>query len=113
MNTGRMWKWRLTAVGVNLLLGIPGVVPVWLLWYFVSNGPLADMGYTRREPTENDGMLLWLVIIVPVAVVFGLVWWFANDPVSRRARLDPRLYWPAGLLLTLVPTAALITATYV
>lgn len=28
MNTVRMRKWLLTAVGVNLLLGIPGVVPV-------------------------------------------------------------------------------------
>lgn len=108
-----MWKWRLAAAGVNVLLGIPGVVPVWLLWYFASNGPLAEMGLTRREPTENDGMLLWLVIIVPVVVVFGLVWWLANGPVRRRAQLDPRLYWPTGLLMTLVPTLALITATYV
>ncbi|MET7366089.1 hypothetical protein ABZS61_09700 [Streptomyces sp. NPDC005566] len=110
MNTGRTWTWRLTAVGVNLLLGIPGIVPVWLLWYFVSNGPLAEMGYTRREPTENDGMLLWLVIIVPVVVVFGLLWWLANGPVRRRVRLDPLLYWPVGVLLTLVPTLALIAA---
>ena len=66
VNTGRMWKWLPAAVGVNLLLGIPGVVPLWLLWYFASNGPLADIGWTRREPTENDGMLFWLVAALAV-----------------------------------------------
>lgn len=103
-----MWKWLPAAVGVNVLLGVPGVVPVWLLWYYVSNGPLADLGWTRREPTENDGMLLWLLIVVPVNVVFLLVWWLVNRPVRRRTGLDPRVYWPAGALTALVPTFVLV-----
>ncbi|MDQ0795936.1 hypothetical protein [Streptomyces sp. B1I3] len=108
-----MWKWRLTAVGVNLLLGVPAVVPVWLVWYFLANGPFADVGWTRREPTENDGMALWLVIVVPVVLAFGLTWWLANGPVRRRAALDPLVYWPAGVLLTLLPTGALVVASVV
>ncbi|MFE3824328.1 hypothetical protein [Streptomyces sp. NPDC059092] len=103
-----MWKWSLTSVALNLLLGIPGVVPVWLMWYFAVNGPLADLGWTRREPTENDGMLLWLVIIVPVVAGFGLLWWLANYPVWRRIPLDSRLYWPASVLLTLAPAFVLM-----
>ncbi|MGW0781321.1 hypothetical protein [Streptomyces sp. NPDC002913] len=108
-----MWTWRLTAVGANLLLGVPGVVPVWLVWYFLTNGPLADAGLASREPTENDGMMLWLVIIVPVVAVFGIIWWLVNEPMGRRAALDPRVYWPAGVLLTLVPTGVLIVNSYV
>ncbi|UGY91252.1 hypothetical protein [Streptomyces gobiensis] len=108
VNTGRMRKWLLAAVGVNLLLGIPGVVPVWLLWYFAVNWPLAAVGWTQREPTENDGMLPWLLIGVPVLTLFALVWWLANRPVRRRTELDPRLYWPVGVLMTLAPSIALM-----
>ncbi|MFJ9059660.1 hypothetical protein [Streptomyces sp. NPDC102409] len=113
VGAARRWGWRLTAAGVNVALGVPGIIPLWLIWYVLANGPLAEGGWTQREPTENDGMMLWLVIVVPVVAVFGILWWLANDAVSRRAALDPRLYWTAGALLTLVPTAALIANTYV
>ncbi|MEU4263368.1 hypothetical protein [Streptomyces sp. NPDC025273] len=103
-----MWTWLPAAVGVNVLLGIPGVVPIWLLWHYASNGPLADIGWTRREATENDGMLLWLLIVVPVNAAFLLVWWLANRPVRHRVALDPRVYWPAGALMALVPTFILM-----
>ncbi|MGP3926107.1 hypothetical protein [Streptomyces sp. 8N616] len=103
-----MRKWLLTAVGVNLLLGIPGVVPVWLLWYFAVNWPLAAVGWTQREPTENDGMLPWLLVGGPVMTLFALVWWLANRPVRRRTALDARLYWSAGALMTLAPSIALM-----
>ncbi|MFH8758471.1 hypothetical protein [Streptomyces atroolivaceus] len=106
-----MWKWRLTAVGMNLLLGVPGLVPVWLLWYYVSNGPLAELGWTSREANENDGMLLWLVIVVPVVVVSAVIWRLVNEPVRRRAALAPRAYWTAGALLTLVPTGVLVVGS--
>ncbi|MEU5715497.1 hypothetical protein AB0G71_06845 [Streptomyces sp. NPDC020403] len=111
MNTGRVWTWRLTAVVVNVLLGVPGVVPLWLVWYFLSNGPLADAGWTVREPTENDGMLLWLVIVVPVVAAFGIVRWLVNEPLRRRAALAPRLYRAGGVLLTLLPTGVLLART--
>ncbi|MFJ2557331.1 MULTISPECIES: hypothetical protein [unclassified Streptomyces] len=103
-----MWKWSLTSVAVNLLLGVPAVVPIFLCWYFASNWPLAALGWTRGEPTENDGMLPWFLLGAPVTVGFALLWWLANYPVRRRVPLDSRLYWPAGALLTLAPTFVLM-----
>ncbi|ANW19792.1 hypothetical protein [Streptomyces clavuligerus] len=105
---GRMRTWSLTAVGVNLLLGIPGIVPVWLLWYFASNWPLAALGLTQREPTENDGALPVLMAMVPVLVVSALLWWLANRPLRRRTELASRLYWPLSLLATLLPSFVLM-----
>ncbi|MFJ8430690.1 hypothetical protein ACIQ9P_05260 [Kitasatospora sp. NPDC094019] len=100
------------AVVVNLLLGVPAVVPVWLLWYFAANWPLAGLGWTRREPTENDGMLPWFMLAVPVLAVFLAVWWSANHWLNRRRRrADPAAagpYWTTSALLTLVPTGVLI-----
>ena len=101
-------KWLLTAVGVNLLLGVPGVVPVWLLWYFAVNWPLAAVGWTQREPTENDGMLPWLMLGGLVLTLFAAVWWLVNSPMRRRVALAPRLYWLVSALVTLVPTFTLI-----
>lgn len=108
VNTGGMRKWLPTAVGVNLVLGIPGVVPVWLLSYFAVNWPLAAVGWTQREPTENDGMLPWLLLGGPVVALFALLWWLANRPLRRRTALDPRLYWPVSALMTLVPSITLM-----
>ncbi|MES5818318.1 hypothetical protein [Streptomyces sp. RG80] len=92
---------------LNVLLGIPGVVPIWLLWYVAANGPLAELDLTVREPTENDGMLPWLLIVVPVVGLFGLLWWLANSPLRRRTALAPRAYWSLSVVALLVPTIAL------
>ncbi|TLQ45062.1 hypothetical protein [Streptomyces marianii] len=108
VNTGHMRKWSLIAVGVNLLMGIPGVIPVWLLWYFAANWPLAEIGWTQRSPTENDGMLPWMLIAVPVLGLFALLWWLANQAMRRRTTLNPRLYWPISLLVPLVPSFTLV-----
>ncbi|MGW3936301.1 hypothetical protein [Streptomyces phaeochromogenes] len=97
-----------TVLGVNLLLGVPGVVPVWLLSYFAVNWPLKALGWTVGEPTENDGMLPWLLVGGPVLLLFGLVWWLANRPLRRGSALEPRVYWPVGVLMTLVPSFALV-----
>ncbi|URM90723.1 hypothetical protein LUW75_12815 [Streptomyces sp. MRC013] len=80
-----MRKWLVVGAGLNLALGVPGLVPVWLVWYMLSNWPLADLGWTRGEPTENDGVWPWFVMFGPFVLLFALVWWFANRPVRRRA----------------------------
>lgn len=103
VNNVRMGKRTSIAVVVNLLLGVPGVVPVWLLWYFAVNWPLAALGWSRPEPTENDGMLPGLVVGVLLLALFVL-WWLLNSSVRRRIALDPRVYWPVSALATLVPT---------
>ncbi|WP_405007739.1 hypothetical protein OHV13_29980 [Kitasatospora purpeofusca] len=102
------------AVAVNLLLGLPAVVPIWLLWYFAVNWPLAGLGWTDRNPTENDGMLPWFMLAVPVLSVFAGSWWPANHLLRRRRRHryadqgSAGAYWTTSALLTLVPTAVLI-----
>ncbi|MFJ6864088.1 hypothetical protein ACIQRS_07905 [Streptomyces termitum] len=99
--------WRsLVPVAVNLLLGVPAVVPAFLVWYYLTNGPLADLGWTRRDPNENDGMLLWLVIVVPVVALFATVWGLANGWMRRRTvpGTPPYPYWTIATVLTLAPT---------
>ncbi|MFD5749761.1 hypothetical protein [Streptomyces sp. NPDC127033] len=105
-----MWKWWLTAVGMNLILGVPAVVATWLLWYFLANGPLAEYGGEMRNPTENDGTGVLLVLLAPV-VGFALLWWLANRPVRRRIPVGWPLYWPVSLLATLVPTLGLVISS--
>ncbi|MCX4744291.1 hypothetical protein OG455_01970 [Kitasatospora sp. NBC_01287] len=105
--TARVRSWS-TAVLVNLTLGVPGVVPVWLLWYLAVNWPLAALGWATREATENDGVLPWLMIGLPVLTLFGLLWWLANRRVRRSMAPPSRLYWPVSGLLTAVPTFVLM-----
>ncbi|MET8603034.1 hypothetical protein ABZV92_05770 [Streptomyces rubiginosohelvolus] len=104
MERTRLWK-SCVPVAVNLLLGIPAVVPAFLIWYVLSNGPLAELGWTQREPTENDGMWLWLVIVVPVVACFGGLWTLLNLWMRRRllAAAPPGPYWSLALALTLTP----------
>ncbi|MFE7558619.1 hypothetical protein [Kitasatospora sp. NPDC057500] len=96
------------AAVVNLLLGVPAVVPVWLLWYFAANWPLAALGWTEGEPTENDGPLPWLVLCGPVVLASAALWWLANGPVRRRSGAPAWVYWPVSAGLTLLPTGVLI-----
>ncbi|MFJ3791406.1 hypothetical protein [Kitasatospora sp. NPDC090091] len=105
----RMWKPAVPVV-VNLALGIPAVVPLFLVWYFLVNGPLATLGWTVRDPNENDGMLLWLVIIVPVLCLFGLIWGLVNGWMRRRTTaVRATWYWPVCTAATLVPFFALLS----
>lgn len=97
---------------LNVLLGIPGVVPIWLLWYLAANWPLAGLGLTVREPTETDGALGWVLITVPVVGLYGLLWWSANRPLARRTALGSRAYWLLSVLTTFVPTIVLIITTW-
>ncbi|MFD4970037.1 hypothetical protein [Streptomyces sp. NPDC058424] len=64
MRNAQPWK-SFVPVAVNLLLGIPAIVPVFLVRYVLSNGPLAELGLTSRDPNEDDGMLLWLLTSSP------------------------------------------------
>lgn len=76
MKNTQPWK-SFVPVAVNLLLGIPAIVPIFLVWYVLSNGPLAELGWTSRDPNENDGMLPMLVV-VPVVACFGGLWALVN-----------------------------------
>ncbi|WP_327188465.1 hypothetical protein [Streptomyces xinghaiensis] len=93
---------------VNVLLGVPAVVPAFLLWYFASNWPLAELGWTQREPTENDGVLPWVMLATPVLILFGLIWWLANWPLRHRTPLTRGTYWLLSAAATALPTLLLI-----
>lgn len=106
-----MWSLRrglLTIAGLNCLLGIPGAIPVWLVWYFFVNWPLAAIGWTVQDPSENDGALPWFIFGGPIVVGFTLCWWFANRSIRRRSPISSPWYWATSLLVTLVPTVVLI-----
>lgn len=93
---------------LNLLLGLPGLIPVWLLWYLAANWPLAAVGWTEREATENDGVLPWLLVAGPVVALFTVTWWLINRSLQRWTALPPLLHWPVNLFLTLAPSFMLM-----
>jgi hypothetical protein len=95
-------------VVVNLALGIVAVIPVWALVLFAVNYPLAGLGITHREPTENDGMLPWLLVLVPVWAAFLGLWIPVNLAMRRKRDAAKRRYWTASSLLVLLPTVALM-----
>lgn len=93
-------------VAVNLFLGLLAIIPIWGLVLFAVNYPLADIGLTHRDPTENDGMQPWLVIVVPLWAVLLALWLPANVAMRRKRRtMKGGHYWTASLLLCLLPTA--------
>ena len=106
-NNQLLRKWSL-AIGVNVLLGIPAVIPLFLAWYILVNGPLAALGWTLRDPNEDDGMLLWLVIGVPVFGLFGLIWALVNRWIRRRTAVPPSRYWTVCAIASVLPFAALL-----
>ncbi|MFF2021747.1 hypothetical protein ACFVW2_08050 [Streptomyces sp. NPDC058171] len=108
MATEGFRRWWAAALGVNLLFGVPCIVPVWLFWYFLSNWPLADLGMTMREPTENDGMLPWMMFGGPIVVGSLMLWWLINFSLRRRVRTRSRVYWPVSALTALVPSITLM-----
>ncbi|GAA3017792.1 hypothetical protein [Streptomyces fulvorobeus] len=104
MKNTQPWK-SFAPVAVNLLLGIPAIVPCFLVWYVLSNGPLAELGWTSRDPNEDDGILLWLVIVVPVVLLFGGLWGLVNIWLRRRLfdGPPPYPYWLLCATASLVP----------
>ncbi|WP_431780614.1 hypothetical protein [Streptomyces chumphonensis] len=102
------WRW-LAAVTVNLLLGVLAIVPLWLLWYFAINWPLQAVGLTDGAPTENDGMLPWLLVPAPILLLFTAFWVVVNLLV-KKADAASRAYWVVSAGATLLPTLALLAA---
>ncbi|WP_308101943.1 hypothetical protein [Streptomyces sp. S07_1.15] len=58
-STARAWPRVGLSLIVNVLLGVPAVVPAFLLWYFASNWPLAELagpgGNPRRTTASCPG----------------------------------------------------------
>jgi hypothetical protein len=97
----------LIAAGVKLALGIPGVVPIFLAWYFLSNGPLSNLGWTSREPTENDGTFALGLFLAPAILISGALWGLVNWWLWRRTDVPAISHWMACLGAFFLPTLAL------
>ncbi|WP_316250116.1 hypothetical protein [Micromonospora chalcea] len=92
---------------MNLLLGLPATVPLFLARYIIVNGPLAALGWTRRDSGENDGMLPWVIVAVPVFCAFGLAWGLVNVWMRRRTTAaSAAQYWFACVAASLSPYVA-------
>ncbi|WSA81745.1 hypothetical protein OG930_43420 [Streptomyces sp. NBC_01799] len=86
-----------TALGINLLLGVPAIIPIWMTYYIAAT-------WVNPAPEENDGLGVVLVGFgLPVAIC-GFLWWLVNRPLAHRTRLHPAQYWPLSLLGTFAPT---------
>lgn len=96
-------KWGVP-VAVNLVLGSVAVIPLWGLGLFAVNFPLAAIGLTQREPTENDGVFPWLVLLVPLLSALVAVWWLINVLVRHRTRQAARPFWLVSSAVVLLPT---------
>ena len=95
-------------LAVNLILGIVAVVPLWLSMMFVADYPLAELGLTSREPTDNDGVLPWVMLLVPVWAVFLALWIPLNLLVRPASCTRRRRYWVASAGLVPVPMVLVV-----
>ncbi|WP_437092710.1 hypothetical protein [Streptomyces sp. enrichment culture] len=106
MESVRRWG---PSVAVNLILGVVAVVPLWLSMMFAVNHPLAELGLTSREPTDNDGMLPWAMLLTPVWAAFLALWIPVNALARPESGVSTCRYWAVGAGLVLTPMAALTT----
>lgn len=90
-----------TALGINLLLGIPAIIPIWMLYYLGAT-------WAHPAPEENDGLGIVLVGLGLPVVACSLLWWAVNRPWARRTELRPAQYWAVSVLGTLIPTVLAI-----
>ncbi|WP_432574395.1 hypothetical protein [Kineococcus sp. SYSU DK005] len=99
---------------VNLLLGVPGIVPLWLAHYYLRTWPLAALGLTVREPTENDGAGLASALILPIVGTAVLAWFLTGHVLRPRVHASARAwFWPTSIGAVLLPSAALVLASLV
>ncbi|GAB2905055.1 hypothetical protein GCM10022245_45980 [Streptomyces mayteni] len=96
---------------MNAVLGVVGVVPCFVLWYFLSNYPLHDLGLTSREPTENDGIGVAAFVLLLVGGWFLAVWALSNVAVRRGTparSLPGRRYWATSCLVSCAPSLVIV-----
>ena len=95
----------------NVLLGIPGLVPLSMAWYIAASWPLDALGLTQRDPTENDGILPVLVVFGPAMAASVLVWWLANRWLRPRAVTSGKVFWATAIGANLLPCFILAVAS--
>jgi hypothetical protein len=97
----------LVPLAVNSLFGCLAIFPLGLVWYFLANHPLAALGLTERDPTDNDGIVPHLLVLLVVGV-FVALWAAVNWAIRVRSRLPVRLYWLVSAALLLAPSVLIV-----
>ncbi|OIJ63680.1 hypothetical protein [Streptomyces mangrovisoli] len=95
--------WAVCAA-VNLLLGCVGAVPFGLTATFLLVHPLAGLGLMSRDPTDNDGVMPWLIVLTVLLGLFAALWIPANLLVRRTRGAALKHYWLVSTALVLLPT---------
>ncbi|MFE0099872.1 hypothetical protein [Streptomyces sp. NPDC059009] len=88
-----------TALGVNVLLGVPGIIPIWMLYWMVMT-----VGESPSEEFGDDPSAT-LVFLGPMVAACAVLWGIANLPLARRSQLIGFCYWLLALTGTLLPAA--------
>ena len=91
-----------TALGINLLLGIPAIIPLWMLYFIVITVGKSPSEAYGDDPSDT------LVFLGPIVAACAVLWGIANLPFARRSHLGPAHYWPLDLTSTLIPTGVII-----
>ncbi|MFG1992179.1 hypothetical protein ACGFJ7_19585 [Actinoplanes sp. NPDC048988] len=81
----------LTAVGLNVVLGIPGVVPIALTYHWL-----------------NDPEFVSKLLLFPIAGLAVGIWCLLNWGLWRRELVPAWSYWPACVVAFFLPSLALI-----
>jgi hypothetical protein len=92
----------LAPLAVNVLFGYFAVFPLSLVWYYLTNSPLVAQGLTERDPTDNDGILGYLIVLGGVGLFIAL-WAVVNLALRALLRLPARSYWPVSVALLFGP----------
>ncbi|WP_234334698.1 hypothetical protein [Streptomyces sp. NRRL B-1347] len=82
-----------------------------MLWFLLSNWPLADIGLTTRIPNneQDDSPNAALLFFGPMIAASAVLWWIANRPLARRTQLTAPRYWLLSLASTLIPAVIAIS----
>jgi lysylphosphatidylglycerol synthetase-like protein (DUF2156 family) len=96
----RSWPGWLAALVLNSQLGYVAVVPFLFLWVLVST----ELGWETPDPTENDGMLVMLLVSVVPSVLLLVLFGAANYALTRLFDIRSRWFWTAAVLLLVLPT---------
>lgn len=94
---------------VNVLLGIPGVAFYWLIYFLMATWPLAQMGITSSDATQDDGFISALVVCGPILLLCFILWILVNRYLIAQHGSHRFLKWVFAFACTLVPTLILIS----
>lgn len=103
----------LSIAAVNVLLGIPGVVFYWIIYFLMATWPLAHLGITVGDATEDEGFLSAHVICSPILLACFILWFLVNRHYVGKEGSHRFLKWACAFACTLVPTLILISYSYV